>query len=311
MTAPSAQIPPRRIVYFGKRCAFSLPPLASLVAAEHNIAGIVLPGPPFGPPVSVSQPKQSLPLTNSANAEPTIDELAFRAGAPIITTSDLLHAEAIAAIAQLEPDFIAVACYPHLLPVEVLRLPPLGCLNVHPSLLPRGRGPDPLFWMFRRGERETGVSIHLMDDRFDAGPVVLQERIDVPVGVRLSEMERQLATLGGDLLVQAIDKLSAGKAAPFPQDDALATHSPIPSARDYKIPSDLPARWAYSFARAVAPATDLLCVVVTGTDEIFSVADALDFDEDGKIDAHVRIAGDRITVQFQPGTVTFSLPTAE
>src|SRR5215216_1310346 len=261
----TALTPSRRILFFGMRCAFSAPPLEALVNAGHEIVGVVLPGPPFGPPV-VSQP--AIPtLRLSATDQPAskIDNLAARASAPILTIGDLRRPEAITSIRNLEPDLIVVACFPSLLPLEILQIPRLGSVNVHPSLLPRGRGPEPIFWTFRRGEPETGTTIHLLNERFDAGPILIQDRIPIPDGIRLPDLEFQLAELGGTLLLQAIDQLVSSRTVPVPQDDAEATNAPIPCQADYEVPTDLPARWAYNFVRAVAPVTDRLNVVLMAT----------------------------------------------
>lgn len=310
MSRSSAERPLLRVAFFGMRCAFSVPPLSALIGAGHQIAAVLLPGPPFGPPILPKQATLTLPLLGARQAGEDIEAEAARAGAAVLNVSDLRHPQAIAALVDLEPDLIATACFPALLPPEVLQLPSLGCLNVHPSLLPRGRGPEPLFWTFRRGELETGVTIHLMDKHFDAGPVVLQETITVPPGIRLPEFERQLAELGGTLLVQAIAALAAGHARPVPQDDSQATSAPIPGPADYEVPTNLPATWAYNFARAVAAISDQLRVVVMETKEQIRVADAVAVEEGSTLATPYLIAEDHIDVRFRPGSVTFVLPSS-
>ena len=83
-------------------------------------------------------------------------------------------------LTRLDFDAITVACFSRKLPASVLRLPRLGCLNVHPSLLPAHRGPDPLFWIYHDGDETGGVTIHLMDEGFDTGPIVLRETVPCP-----------------------------------------------------------------------------------------------------------------------------------
>jgi len=290
------------------RCAFSTPPLRALIDAGHEIAGVVLPGPPFGPAIV---PQPAIPtLRLSPLDQPTweIEALAAHAKAPVLNAGNLGHVETISAISRFEPDVIAVACFPFLIPSAMLRIPKLGCLNVHPSLLPRGRGPEPLFWTFRRGEPETGVTVHLMDDRFDAGPVLLQRRVEIPEGIRLPDLEFQLAEFGGTLLVEAIDQFATDSATPVPQDDAEATTAPIPTLADYKMPTDLPARWAFNFARAVAPTTNCLKVVIMATKEEIEVADAVSYRNSDALGAPYQSNENRVTVRFLPGSVTFSLP---
>jgi methionyl-tRNA formyltransferase len=307
MTTSPRTTTPQRILFFGMRCAFSAPPLEALIDARHEIAAIVLPGPPFAPPI-VSQPRPAaLQLSTNDQATSQIDTLATRTSAPVLTIGNLRHPDAITTLESLAPDVIAVACFPALLPPEILQIPRLGGINVHPSLLPRGRGPEPLFWVFRRGERETGITIHLLGERFDGGPILAQQRVPIQDGVRLPDLELQLAQLGGTLLLQAIDQLATGTANPIPQDDAEATFAPIPCDADYEVPTDLPARWAFNFVRAVAPTTARLKVVVMSTKEEIAVSDAVDFRNSAPLEVPYEIKENRVIVRFQPGSVTFTL----
>ncbi len=291
------------------RCAFSAPPLAALIEAGHDIAGIVLPGPPFGPPILRQQATSSLPIHSTNGGWSDIDALAVQAGAPVLTIGDLNHPTVQKAIADLNPVFFVTACFPNLLPPEMLNIPRLGALNVHPSLLPRGRGPDPLFWTFRRGEDETGATIHLMDDHYDTGPIVLREAVVVPDGMRLSDFERQLAVLGGNLVVKAVDQITSGTATTVTQDDSRATNAPNPRPEDFTVSTNLPAKLAYNFVHAVAPTTDQLCLNIVETNEKLGIADATAYEEDATLDVAFEIDGDQLTARFQDGAVTFCLPS--
>ncbi|MGH2532823.1 MAG: methionyl-tRNA formyltransferase [Thermomicrobiales bacterium] len=297
---------PLSLLYFGMRCAFSGPPLAALLAAGYDVRAVVLPGAPFGPAVVHQSPAPLVPIAGRQNDD--LDAIAQRAAVPIISVRDPRHLDAIAAIVSLRPAVIAVACFPWRLPRAILDLPPLGCLNVHPSLLPVGRGPEPLFWTFRHGERETGTTIHRMVARFDAGPIILQERIAVPAGIRAPDLERQLAEIGGRLLVDAIDQLAAGTAQPVPQDETRATTAPYPTDDDYLVSTDRPARWAFNFVRGVASLGRPLYLHVVDTGERFPLRDALDFTVNGRLDAPTQRDGNHLTVQFHPGTARFLLP---
>src|SRR5204862_1767507 len=99
---------------------------------------------------------------------------------------------------------ICVACFSQRIPRIILDLPRLGCLNVHPSLLPANRGPVPLFWTFREGHQQTGVTIHLMNEGMDTGDILAQEPIEVPSGISYAQLELQCATLGGKLLARTV-----------------------------------------------------------------------------------------------------------
>jgi methionyl-tRNA formyltransferase len=148
---------------------------------------------------------------------------------------------------------ICVACFSKRIPRAILDIPHLGCLNVHPSLLPTNRGPEPLFWTFREGDQQTGVTIHLMDDGMDTGPIVAQEVIAVPGGIGYAQLEAQCAELGGKLLAQSVLDLYHGVAVPVLQDETKSSYHTFPSDNDYVVPiEEWSARRVYNFIRGVA-----------------------------------------------------------
>lgn len=127
-----------------------------------------------------------------------------------------------------EWDFFLVASYGTLLPKKVLELPRRGCLNIHPSLLPKFRGPSPYVSAILADERETGVTLMLMGERMDAGPIIAQARIAIapedwpPKGLLLSQM---LFTEGVNLLAEVLPAWLSGELEPEPQDEAAATYT--------------------------------------------------------------------------------------
>ena len=202
-------------------------------------------------------------------------------------------------------DAVVVACFPWKLPPALLGRPRLGGLNVHPSLLPLGRGPEPVFWTLRRGERRTGATVHRLDAGWDTGPVVAQRAVDVPVGVRGPALERDLMALGGELLVAALPPLASGRLVPVPQDDAGATRAPVPAAADWLVPTNLPSGWAYAFARGVAPLGGPLAV--RGPFGVVPVRDAVAHDlMERPADPIETKLGGILRVRFSPGWVEFA-----
>jgi methionyl-tRNA formyltransferase len=272
-----------RVVYFGMRCDFSVAPLRALLAAGADVRAVVLPG---------------------VGGGSEIDQVAAAAGVPRREISGLGDPNVVEAIAGHRPDLIVVACFPWKLPRRLLEVPALGCLNVHPSLLPVGRGPEPVFWTLRRGERRTGATIHRMDGGLDTGPIIAQEAIDVPEGIRAPELENRLSEIGANLLIAAVEDIIAGTATLTPQDDALATHAPIPGAADFVVPTNLPARWAYNFVRGAASLAGPLELHVLATRERIRLRDAVDYSPDATLD-HPLIPQPEgsLLVQFKPGTV--------
>jgi methionyl-tRNA formyltransferase len=164
-----------------------------------------------------------------------------------------------ARLRRLEPDLACVATFPHLLPPALLSVPARGAIGLHPSLLPRHRGPDPLFWTYHAGDAETGVSVQWLDAGADTGDVVLQEAIAVERGREGRALYLEMAARGARLLAAAVDAIAAGTAPRTPQDEARATREAMPSAtRDRVDLAAWDAERLWHFLRGVGPARSFL-----------------------------------------------------
>ena len=135
--------------------------------------------------------------------------------------------EFLQTLAGWKPDLIAVAAFGRILPPVILSLPPLGCINVHGSLLPKYRGAGPIQWAIVNGETETGITTMLMDEGMDTGAMLLQEAIPIMPDDTAGTLSPRLAELGGRLLVETIARLKAGTLMPRPQDASRATLAPL------------------------------------------------------------------------------------
>jgi methionyl-tRNA formyltransferase len=139
-------------------------------------------------------------------------------------------------IADIKPDLITVAAYGQILPKKILDIPKYGCLNVHPSLLPRWRGPSPIQYTILAGEKETGVTIILMDEKMDHGPIIAISNLKSQISnLNCEELTEKLANLGADLLIKTIPKWIAGEITPQPQYELKATYSKIIKKEDGRI----------------------------------------------------------------------------
>jgi methionyl-tRNA formyltransferase len=209
--------------------------------------------------------------------------------------------ETAAALAALKPDVICVSCFPHRLPPAVLSLPPQGCLNVHPSLLPRFRGPAPLFWALRVGVAETGVTIHFMDENFDTGDVALQRPFPLPDGATHAELETSLAKLGGDLLVRALQKLAAGTLHRQPQPPGFSS-DPWPRDADFALDMNWSARHAFNFMRGTGNWERPYVVQVQS--ETVWLETAVSYDPEAYLPQPMIRQGQTVQLQFSPGVLT-------
>ena len=127
-------------------------------------------------------------------------------------------------LAALAADVAISAAFPVLIPAAALNVPPLGIINTHPSLLPRYRGPNPIAWMVRNGDRELGYSIHRMDADFDTGPLLAQGTTPIEDVEAPSELFERMFTLLGSLLPNALERVAMGDHGD-PQPDRQATYA--------------------------------------------------------------------------------------
>jgi len=140
--------------------------------------------------------------------------------------------EFVEALRALAPEAIVVVAYGQILRPAVLDIPPLGCVNVHGSLLPKLRGAAPIQWAVIRGERETGVTTMFMDAGMDTGDMILQTSVPVTDEDTAGSLSERLAPSGAQLLVRTLDLLSRGEAPHRPQDPAAATYAPMLKRED-------------------------------------------------------------------------------
>ena len=218
---------PWRIVFFGSG-EFSVPALKALADGPDTLVLAVTPPP--------ARSGRGLKLSDSPPAA-----LAKELGLPILEAKSLKQEETIAAIRAAQPDLLVVAAYGGFLPAALLHLCPFPPLNVHPSLLPRHRGPAPVSWSIVQGDKQVGVSIIFLEKEMDAGPILRQRAWDYQEPASAGEWEARLAVEGAADLLLAINELKIGLAAPVPQVSALATVNPLLRKADGLVDFQRPA----------------------------------------------------------------------
>lgn len=155
-------------------------------------------------------------------------------------------------IASESFDLFVLASYGRILPQSLLDVPALGALNVHPSLLPKYRGATPIQSAIARGERETGVSIMLMDAGLDTGDLVLQERVAIEPGETYGELHDRLARAGAELLGTALDLAAQGAMPRAPQHGEATVTRPL-AKEDLVVDLSWPVARVVDAVRAFAP----------------------------------------------------------
>ena len=227
-----------RIVFMGTP-DFALPSLRQLIAA-HDVVAIV------------TQPDRPAGRSKQLKASP-VKQLAESAGIPTLQPRRIREPGAMEALAALDADLFVVVAFGQILPQALLDLPKRGTLNVHASLLPRWRGAAPIQAAIRAGDKESGVTIMLLDAGLDTGPVLSRHALALARDETGQSLHDRLALLGADLLSQTLPRYLAGKIAPQPQDDALATYAPQLKKSDGRIDWTRPAAEIERLARAFRP----------------------------------------------------------
>ena len=156
---------------------------------------------------------------------PDVKVCAEKLGIPVFQPSSMRSEEAYNSLKELNPDVIVVAAYGQILPKAVLDLPKFGCVNIHGSLLPKYRGAAPIQQSVLDGEKVTGVTTMLMDVGLDTGDILLKAETEIGENETAGELFDRLAVLGGELIVETLDKLKKGEITPQKQDESLATHT--------------------------------------------------------------------------------------
>jgi methionyl-tRNA formyltransferase len=219
---------------------FGVPVLESLVESTHKVVAVYTR--PDRPAGRGRQPTPS-PVKQAARAR----------GIPVVEPQTLRDDAGARALKALAPDLVVVAAFAYLLPPHILAVPRHGCLNVHPSLLPRYRGPSPVATALLNGDTQTGVSIMLMDSGLDTGPILSQ--VTVPIGEddTTGNLTQLLAVRGARLLLDSMDLWLDGQVTPRPQRDDEATFSARITAHEGRLDWSLPATVLARQVRAYQP----------------------------------------------------------
>ncbi|HHW08968.1 MAG TPA: methionyl-tRNA formyltransferase [Firmicutes bacterium] len=233
-----------RVVFMGTP-DFAVPILRAVAEAGHEILAVV------------TQPDRPGGRGMKLLPSPVKSE-ALQKGYQVLQP-EKLDRETIAALSRMAPEVITVAAFGQLLPEELLRVPKYGCLNVHPSLLPRHRGATPIQQALLDGDVITGVTIMVMEKALDAGPIMLQKQSVIMSSDDAGSLGEHLSAAGGALLVEALQLLAAGQAVCRRQDDSAATYCRKLKKEDALLDWNLPAEKLARQVRAFNPHPGAYC----------------------------------------------------
>ena len=230
---------PLTIVFMGTP-DFAVPSLQALLAGPNRVAAVVC------------QPDRGSGRGKKVSPPP-VKVVAEQAGLPVLQPESVRTPAFLETIRSLAPDLLVVVAYGRILPGSLLRLAPLGAINVHGSLLPRYRGAAPIQWAIINGERETGITIMQLDSGMDTGPVLLS--VPEPIGPEdtAGDLFTRLAALGGRTLTAALDRLRRGELEPVPQDHSRATLAPMLTKEQGHLDWNRPAAELHCLIRGLDP----------------------------------------------------------
>jgi methionyl-tRNA formyltransferase len=297
-----------RLAYFCMESVFALRPLEALLAAGHDVRFLLR---PIGPLESRREPvlrrhrgfdlalRRLLGLREDV-AQTSPFALAADRDIPAWLCGNASTPAVASLLRRERVDLIVVAFFNQLLRPSLLAVPPLGAVNLHPSLLPAYRGPAPLFWTFKDGATQTGLTLHRIAPGEDDGDILRRLPIDVPLGTPGETLVDTLADAAHAHIAAVIDDVAAGRRGE-PQDHAAASRAPRPTDADLVLDATSPARRLFHFARGVGRWNSL--VAVTGDGARRRVLDAVDFDEGRVIPGEHAVVGDVLHLGCADGVI--------
>ena len=252
------------IVYIGSSGPLSIIPLQTLINSKFNVSAVAVD----------SNKNDTIPNINK-NSD-SLASLAFYNNVPLIKLTKKV-ASNVAAIKKYQPDIILVSCYARKIPTEITQLAKTGCFNVHPSLLPRYRGPTPLFWQFKKGEKNFGVTLHRVTEKFDQGNIIAQQTIKIPDGISKAEASILLAKLASKIILKTLPLLQNGNFKEVTQDEAIASYQSYFKKEDYAVSVNWTARRLYNFIAAHKRTTITFPCEIDG--KIYELLDVISYQE--------------------------------
>ena len=186
-------------------------------------------------------------------APPPVKVTAEGLSLPVLQPEKVRHPDFLETFRKLAPDIVVVAAFGQILPTEIIRGPKEGCINIHPSLLPKYRGAAPINRALMEGEEKTGITIMQLDEGVDSGAILLQEETPIGPEENFGELQDRLAIMGADLLRMALAMLLSGTLLPHPQDHRLATAAPRISREEGRIRWERDCGQIVSLVRGLSP----------------------------------------------------------
>ncbi|WP_066053108.1 methionyl-tRNA formyltransferase [Robertmurraya korlensis] len=228
-----------KIVFMGTP-DFSVPVLRSVIEAGYEVIGVV------------TQPDRPVGRKRVLTPPPVKVE-AEKHGIPVLQPEKIRVREDLDQVLSLKPDLVVTAAFGQILPKELLEAPPLGCINVHASLLPELRGGAPIHYSIIQGKEKTGITIMYMAEKLDAGDILTQVEVPITETDTVGSLHDKLSVAGSQLLLDTLPKLISGKLEPIPQNENEATFAYNIKREEEKIDWSKTGEEIYNHIRGMNP----------------------------------------------------------
>jgi methionyl-tRNA formyltransferase len=239
---------PLRLIFMGTP-DFAVPTLVEIVGRGHEVVAVYT--------------RAAKPAGRGMEPKPTpVEREARRLGLSVHTPTTLRTPEALTAFKAHGADAAVVVAYGLILPKAILDAVPLGCFNLHASLLPRWRGAAPINRAIMAGDRETGVMVMRMEEGLDTGPVAMAERVPIPPDMTAGQLHDALARLGADLMVRALSALERSSLTLTPQPAEGVTYAAKLTNAETRIDWSRPAQAVHDHIRGLSPFPGAWCELV-------------------------------------------------
>jgi len=228
-----------KAVFMGSS-AFALPALAALVSNQYEVIA------------AYTQPDKKAGRGQHIMSCP-VKQYAVTQGLTVIQPENFREPDTVTKFEALKPDIVIIAAYGQILPEAILAVPVYKCINIHPSLLPRYRGPAPVAEAIRHGDAVTGVTIMLVEKKVDSGPILAQRQITIKEEDTTDILSQRLAELGAELLVETLPRWISGNIIPIVQDESKASYTRMALRGDGELDWKLPAIQLWRNVKAYHP----------------------------------------------------------
>ena len=219
---------------------FAVPSLKSLIESKYNVATVI---------TQTDKPKGR----KSQLCTPPVKNIALDSGLKIVQPENVNDKIIIEKLKEINPDVITVVAFGQMISSEILDLPRYKCINIHASLLPKYRGAAPINWALINGEEETGVTSIILQEKMDAGKMIIQKSIRIGPDETAGELNNRLSILGAEVLMDSLKQIETGAAKYTLQDEKLVTYAPKLKKKDGLINWNHSTEEIHNFVRGMNP----------------------------------------------------------